>query len=375
MAISLSRKIDIVLGTRPEIIKLSPVIEVLKDHFELKIIHTGQHFSFQMDAIFFQELGLPSPDFKLEVGSGSHGLQTGKMLQGLERIFEEEKPDLVIVQGDTNSTLAGALAAAKLHISVAHVEAGCRSFNRSMPEEINRIVADHISDLLFAPDQKAYSHLRKEGIPPERILLSGSTGVEACLIHREKARKLSYPQKLGLVPNEYLLATVHRAETADDPVRLSSILSALDVLAQEMPLLLPLHPRTRKRMEEGGLPFPKSIRFLPPLGYLEFLALLDSARAVFTDSGGVQEEAATLGVPLLILREETEWMEYVERGQARLLGWRKEEILERSRKILNSPSSLRRMKEAVRLPQDSPSAKILEAILSFLSKPSIMGSI
>jgi len=355
-----------ILGTRPEIIKFSPVISAFQNQLDVSIVHTGQHFSYEMDRIFFEELELPIPAFHLDTGSGSHGEQTGRMLAGLDDLFSRENPALVVVLGDTNTTLAGALAAAKLGIPVAHIEAGCRSFNRAMPEEINRVVADHLSDLLFAPDGQAVKNLTKEGFPSGRIFQVGSTGVEACRLHAQLAGK-RWPVDWGLQERQYLLATIHRAETVDRPERLRSILEALAELPPTMPLLLPLHPRTALRAKEEGLSFPPNIRILPPQGYLEFLTLLDRSLMVLTDSGGVQEEAATLGIPYLVLREETEWQEYIERGQGKIVGWEKDRIVQEAKNLLEHPSLLAGMRHVDTASLERPSAEILKVIQAFLA--------
>jgi UDP-N-acetylglucosamine 2-epimerase len=355
-----------ILGTRPEIIKLSPLILALRDRFEVTVVHTGQHFSYEMDQIFFEQLGLPEPRFRLEVGAGSHGEQTGRMLAQLDDLLQRKCPGLVIVQGDTNSTLAGALAAVKLHIPVAHIEAGCRSFNRAMPEEINRVVVDQISHFLFTPDSTATANLQREGIPAQQVFEVGSTGVEACRSYREQAKQLHISEKNGLPLGRFLLATLHRAETADSPERLGSILDALNQLGQTWPVVVPLHPRTRRRMEEGGLVLSTNVRILPPLGYLEFMSLLQEALLALTDSGGVQEEAATLGIPYLVLREETEWQEYIERGHGKIVGWEKGRIVQEAKNLLEHPSLLAEMRRKKTGLLKRPSAGILKVIRAYL---------
>jgi UDP-GlcNAc3NAcA epimerase len=291
-------------------------------HTEI-LIHTGQHYDANMSAVFFDELGIPEPDDNLEVGSGSHAVQTGAMLTGLEECFRREKPDWVMVYGDTNSTLAGALAAAKLHLPVAHVEAGLRSFNRRMPEEINRVAADHIARLLFCPSRTAVENLAAEGIR-EGVELVGDVMYEALSYAREKAlRRSDVLDRLRLAEGSYLLATVHRAENTDDPDRLAAIWTTLGAL--EEPVVFPLHPRTRQKLAElvstGYVPAsPGSIECIDPLGYLDMVRLSGSARLVLTDSGGLQKEAYWLGVPCLTLRDETEWVETVVAGWNRVVG-------------------------------------------------------
>jgi len=282
-----------------------------------------------MSSVFFRELDLPTPDYNLGVGSGSHGQQTGLMLMRIEEVLLRELPDWVLVYGDTNSTLAGALAAAKLHIPVAHVEAGLRSFNRRMPEEINRVVTDHLSTLLFCPTQTAVDNLLREGVT-KGVHLVGDVMQEALLWAAERAHSVStILERLGLEEKAYLLATVHRAENTDDPHRLSTILAAFQELSQSLPVVFPLHPRTRQRMAEFGLQdYLSSLRVVEPLGYLDMVRLEQAAGVILTDSGGVQKEAFWLGVPCVTLREETEWVETVECGANVLAGVEKTGIVE-----------------------------------------------
>jgi UDP-GlcNAc3NAcA epimerase len=315
-------KVVTVVGARPQFIKASPLGRGLRQagHREL-LIHTGQHYDDAMANVFFRELAIPEPDVNLGVGSGSHGFQTGQMLMKLEPILEEEKPDWVIVYGDTNSTLAGALAAAKLHLPVAHVEAGMRSFNRIMPEEVNRVLADHVSDLLFCPTKTAVENLRREGFE-KGVHLVGDVMYDALLqflpVARERSRVL---EDLNLRPREYALLTAHRAETVDSEPRLKRLLDRVSE-AVAMPVVFPIHPRTRKRLEELSLLEKISPRFrvIPPVGYLDMLRLESEARVVLTDSGGVQREAYFLAVPSVILRAETEWPELVRVGASSLAG-------------------------------------------------------
>ncbi|MEJ5336111.1 MAG: UDP-N-acetylglucosamine 2-epimerase (non-hydrolyzing) [Thermus sp.] len=311
-----------VIGARPQFIKAVVVSRALRAMPGLRevVIHTGQHYDDNMSRIFFEELEIPEPDYHLGIGGGTHGQNTGRMLEAIERVLLEEKPDWVLVYGDTDSTLAGALAAAKLHIPVAHVEAGLRSFNRRMPEEINRVLTDHISDLLFAPTETAVQNLLREGISPDRIHLVGDVMYDAALYYGEKAEKHSQILKrLGLVPKGYILATVHRAENTDDPNRLRVILEALAEVHREVPVVLPVHPRTRKRVEEFGLSgFLGYLLTIDPVGYLDMVMLEKNAWRIATDSGGVQKEAFFYKVPCVTLRKETEWVELVELGWNRL---------------------------------------------------------
>lgn len=284
------------------------------------LVHTGQHFDDNMSEVFFRELDIPKPDYHLGIGGGTHGQNTGRMLEAIERVLMEEKPDWVLVYGDTDSTLAGALAAAKLHVPVAHVEAGLRSFNRRMPEEINRVLTDHIADLLFAPTEVAVRNLLREGIPPDRVHWVGDVMYDAALYYGEKAEKQSrILSRLGLKPKSYILATIHRAENTDDPVRLEVLLQALAEVHREIPVVFPVHPRTRKRAEAFGLgPLLNTVMAVDPVGYLDMVMLERNARLIATDSGGVQKEAFFHKVPCVTLREETEWMELVEAGWNKL---------------------------------------------------------
>jgi UDP-N-acetylglucosamine 2-epimerase (non-hydrolysing) len=324
-------KIAIVLGTRPEIIKFSPIIrECARRGVDYAIVHTGQHYSYTMDQVFFEQLDLPSPKHKLEVGSGTHGEQTGTMLMGIESVLVQEKPDVVLVQGDTNTTLAGALAATKLGLTVGHVEAGLRSYDRRMPEETNRICTDHCSDWLFAPTDHARQTLVKEGIPDEKILVTGNTIVDALHQNLEIAnRKRSVMEDLTLQPKGYFLATVHRQENVDYQARFSSILNALEQAGRELcvPVVYPVHPRSRKQMAAFGLR-PEGLRLIDPVDFLSFLQLQQHAQLVLTDSGGVQEEACVLQVPCLTLRETTERPETVDVGSNVVAGTDTSRILE-----------------------------------------------
>jgi UDP-N-acetylglucosamine 2-epimerase (non-hydrolysing) len=331
-------KIAIILGTRPEIIKLAPIIRVLeregRDYF---ILHTGQHYSYNMDGVFFEQLKLPKPKYNLNVGSGTHAEQTGKMLIGIESVLKKEPTDAVLVQGDTNTTLAGALAAAKLHIKVGHIEAGLRSYDRNMPEEINRVLTDHCSDYLFAPTEKARQILLIEGILAEKIFVTGNTIVDA--VHQNLSiseDKINPLNDLKLIPKRYFLVTVHRQENVDVKERFEGIIKGLELVADEfdLPVIYPIHPRARKMMNHFGLKANR-IKFIEPLDYLSFLQLEAKAKLVLTDSGGVQEEACILGVPCVTLRDNTERWETLEVGSNILAGAIPEKILECSQIMLS----------------------------------------
>ena len=322
-------RVTTVVGARPQFIKMAPVSRELRKHLEEIVIHTGQHYDYEMNRVFFEQLEIPEPDYYLGVGSGSHGYQTGEMLKKIEEVLVREEPDIVLVYGDTNSTLAGALAAVKLHIKVAHVEAGLRSFDKRMPEEVNRVLTDHVSDYLFAPTETAVKNLHNEGID-DGVYLTGDVMYDALLHNIRIARKESrILTKLGLTPGEYLLATVHRAENTDSRERLESIIEAF-IESDEL-IVFPVHPRTRKYLEAYGLidevEKAGNVLMIPPVGYLDMLALEENARKILTDSGGVQKEAYFLKVPCITLRERTEWVETVEDGWNILVGADREKIL------------------------------------------------
>lgn len=311
-------KVVTVVGARPQFIKAAPVSRALRVRHNEVLVHTGQHYDYGMSEVFFEELGMAVPDINLGVGSGSHGRQTGEMLIRLEEVLLAERPDRVLVYGDTNSTLAGALAAAKLGIPVAHVEAGLRSFNRRMPEEHNRVLADHCSDLLFCPTQTAVTNLAREGIT-RGVHLVGDVMYDAALQHGALARQRStILQRLGLKPGEYALATIHRPYNTDDPVRLAEVVAAFAAL--DLPVVFPIHPRTRSHLSELGNPQAavRNLRCVEPLPYLDMLALEQAAALILTDSGGVQKEAYFFAVPCVTLRPETEWVETVAAGWNRL---------------------------------------------------------
>ena len=305
-----------IVGARPQFVKAAPLSRALRRTMREVLVHTGQHYDPEMSGAFFEQLGIPEPDLHLGVGSGPHGSMTGRMLEALEQAMLERKPDLVLVMGDTNSTLAGALAAAKLGIPIAHVEAGLRSFDMAMPEEINRRLTDHVSTLLLCPTPEAVSNLRREGVR-RGVHRVGDVMLDAVLQNAARARRLA---KLpdGLRPRGYYLATVHRQENVDDPARLASILEALSRLPG--PVLVPAHPRLRKRLAESGLRPGGGVRLLPPAPYLEMLRLTGGARVLLTDSGGLQKEAFILRTPCVTLREQTEWVETVAAGANRIAG-------------------------------------------------------
>ncbi|SFS33955.1 non-hydrolyzing UDP-N-acetylglucosamine 2-epimerase [Marininema halotolerans] len=313
-----------IVGARPQFIKAAPISRSLRKQSKEILVHSGQHYDQAMSDIFFKELDIPTPDYHLGVGSKGHGAQTGEILAQVEEVLFREKPDWVLVYGDTNTTLAGALAAAKLQIPVAHVEAGLRSFNRKMPEEVNRVLTDHMSTLLFCPTDTSVHHLATEGIT-QGVMQVGDVMVDAIRYNRLIAGESSQIlERIGLEKGSYVLITLHRAENTDDPKRLSAIVRALNQLS--VPSVLPLHPRTRGRMKEHGLTFNNpNLLVIEPIGYLDMLYLESQALKILTDSGGVQKEAFILEVPCITMRDETEWTETIEQGANCLTGadeWR-----------------------------------------------------
>lgn len=308
-------KIVTVLGARPQFIKAAALSRVFRTNpfFDESIIHTGQHYDANMSDIFFQEMSIPRPDFFLQVNSQRHGEMTAKMLEGVEKILMEQKPDVVIVYGDTNSTLAGALAASKLHIPIAHVEAGLRSFNRKMPEEVNRVITDHLSQWLFCPTDAGAANLRREGIAETKIHKVGDIMFDTMRYYQSTLNeKDSIVDKLNLGSNEFVLVTIHRAENTNDKGKLDKIMEQLSSIAKETTVVFPLHPRTKKLLENNSLV--ESLKIIEPVGYLDMLMLQKHCRLIITDSGGVQKEAFFNHKFCITVREETEWVELVENG-------------------------------------------------------------
>lgn len=334
-------KIVTIVGARPQFIKAAAVSRVIRNQYSSKIneviVHTGQHFDDNMSKVFFDELDIPKPKYNLEISGGNHGHMTGRMLEAIEAVLLNEKPDYLLVYGDTNSTLAGALAAAKLHIPVAHVEAGLRSFNMRMPEEINRILTDRVSSLLFCPTETAVKNLSDEGVH-KGVHNSGDVMYDVALYYRELAQQQSNVLKsLELEAGGYALATCHRAENTDDKARLVEILNALSEVATKIPVVIPLHPRTKKLIHTYGLAhLIKNLIVIEPLPFLDMVALEQSARVILTDSGGVQKEAFFYNVPCITMRDETEWIETVEMGWNKLVGASNSKIVEAFAKYLSA---------------------------------------
>jgi UDP-N-acetylglucosamine 2-epimerase (non-hydrolysing) len=333
-------EVTIILGTRPEIIKLAPVIRECETRdLPYTLLHTGQHYSEELDEVFFDQLELPTPDYNLQVGSKSHGQQTADMIAGIEELLLEESPDIVLVQGDTNSVLAGAIAASKLDIVLGHVEAGLRSFDREMPEEVNRVLADHVAEYLFAPTDQSREYLREEGIDDEQIHVTGNTMVDAVHEHRElAAEKSTILREFELSGDQYGLMTAHRAENVDDPERFSRLLEGVSRGAAkfDFEVVYPIHPRAENRIEEFSLPVPDRVRLVEPQDYLDFLKLEANAELILTDSGGVQEEACLLGVPCVTLRDNTERPETLRVGANELAGVDQGEIAAAADRMLST---------------------------------------
>ena len=331
-------RLVIVAGARPNFMKVAPLMAVFSQDqdFELILVHTGQHYDDSMSGNFFRELCIPAPQYHLDVGSGSHAQQTAEIMRRLEPVLLEKQPVAIVVVGDVNSTLAGALVAAKLGISVIHAEAGLRSFDRSMPEEINRLVTDALSDLLLVTEESGRANLLNEGKKADQIVLVGNLMVDSLRHNLDEALKSDIRARLGIAESRFGLVTLHRPANVDHQSNLSEIVSALAVISEEVPLYWPIHPRTRSRIPRDGL-IAAGIHLLEPLGYLDFLHLQAKCAIVLTDSGGIQEESTVLGIPCLTLRENTERPITIECGTNRLAGTRKETILQAWREARSEP--------------------------------------
>jgi UDP-N-acetylglucosamine 2-epimerase (non-hydrolysing) len=337
-------KISLVAGARPNFMKIAPVMRSLREAgAHARLIHTGQHYDERMSRMFFRELRIPEPDVNLGVGSGTHVWQISETMRRLEPEFGRNRPDAVLVVGDVNSTLAAALCASKLGIRVGHVEAGLRSFDRTMPEEVNRVVTDSVSDWLFTSEPSAEVNLRREGVPAERVHPVGNVMIDTLRTHLDRAQALRPHEKLGLRAGHYVVLTLHRPSNVDTPQQLASIMRAVGRISKQLPVIFPIHPRTRARIDQFGFTDRQDLNgFTPiePQGYLTMLGLMDSSRFVMTDSGGIQEETTALRVPCLTLRENTERPVTIHLGSNQLVGSRTDDILAAARKILNGPERI-----------------------------------
>jgi UDP-N-acetylglucosamine 2-epimerase (non-hydrolysing) len=355
--------------------KIAPIISALRGyaHVDQMLVHTGQHYDAAMSQVFFDDLGIPRPDIDLEVGSGRHGAQTGRMMTELERVFIELQPDCIVVVGDVNSTMAAALVAVKLGIPCAHVEAGLRSFDRSMPEEINRVVTDRIAALLLTPSADADENLLAEGIPSSAIHRVGNVMIDTLLTHLERAKERPTLEDFGVAPGAYGLATLHRPSNVDDPLVLESLLATLEWIQERLPVVLPLHPRTRKRLEEfsllGKAAAMSKLELADPIGYLDFLALTANAKLVLTDSGGLQEETTVLGIPCLTLRETTERPVTVSVGTNIVVGSDPDAIRENVGKILAGHAKVGTIPD---LWDGRASERVAEVLVESLHLPSLL---
>ncbi len=362
------KKVVTVCGTRPEWTKLSALIPMLDKEFNHILVHTGQHYSYNMDKIFFEELQLRQPNYTLEVGSGTQAEQVGKGMIEFEKILLKEKPDVVITFADTNAPITGSLVASKLHIPVVHIEAGARSFNRIMPEEINRIVTDHCSDLLFPADKSAYKNLVKENIPKNKIFLVGRTVYEACLRTKKLALKLNLPEKYNLQKENYVLLTMHRAENTNDLERLKGLIYAINEISNLVKIVYPMHPRTKRIIGENNLKINDNVIIIEPQGYLEFTSLLINSKFVMSDSGTVQEEAVIYNIPCVILRNETEWTEFVEKGKNILATTDPNKIILIAKELLINPNKISELKSIKINQKKNTCKKIIEIIKNELIK-------
>lgn len=351
-----------VVGARPNFMKIAPVAAAMREAgLDQALVHTGQHYDEKMSHLFFRQLGIPEPDLNLEVGSGSQAVQTAEIMKRFEPVVLDRRPDLVVVVGDVNSTMACALVAVKLGVQVAHIEAGLRSFDRSMPEEINRLVTDAVSELLFVSERSGIENLRREGVSDEKVFFVGNVMIDTLLRHREAAQRTDIIERLHLdASSGYALVTLHRPSNVDEPRKLAGLLRALAELSRDLPVVFPIHPRTRKNAETAGLATELAkLITTDPLGYLEFLHLMSKARVAITDSGGVQEETTVLGVPCLTVRENTERPATIEFGTNRLVGTDPQAMLAAAREALRGPRSQGRLPE---LWDGNAAARIVEVL-------------
>ncbi|HZW29640.1 MAG TPA: UDP-N-acetylglucosamine 2-epimerase (non-hydrolyzing) [Isosphaeraceae bacterium] len=361
-------KLVVVAGARPNFMKIAPLMWEIqrRDGVAAYLVHTGQHYDERMSRLFFEELAIPRPDVDLGVGSASHAVQTAEVMKRFEPVVLEQRPDAVLVVGDVNSTIACALVAVKLGVPVAHVEAGLRSFDRTMPEEINRILTDAISQWLFVTERSGVENLRREGIPADRIFLTGNVMIDTLLACRELSRRSTIREDLHLAGREFGVLTLHRPANVDEPGVLGGILAAIGRIQRELPIVFPVHPRTRKALESQNLAALPGLIVTEPLGYLDFMKLLAEARLVLTDSGGIQEETTVLGVPCLTLRNNTERPVTIDQGTNRLVGLDPQRIVAAATRVLLEPPGAGRVPD---LWDGRAAARIIDVLTAGISTP------
>ena len=361
-------KVVSLFGIRSDIIKMSPVFPILDKHFNHVMVHSNQHYDYNMDMIFFKDLHLREPDYNLNTGSGTHAEQTSKVMLGFEKILLDEKPDAVVVQGDTNTTMAGAIVASKLNLPLFHIEGGCRGFAKNEPEEINRKVSDQLSDLIFAPDKESVENLKREGFEPQRVYLSGNTSYDVCMRNAKYAREgEDMLEKFGVKKGMFAAATIHRSQNTASRERLGNILAAFEEVSSVCPVVFPVHPRTQAAAKRLGLSFGKFTKAIEPIGYLEFLGLMRNAKMIITDSASIQEEAVFLNVPCLVAYNETPWIPYVKSGKNKLVGWKKSGIVAAAKRLFYDGEYYNHIRSIPFDHYPSTSEKIAKKILSWLT--------
>ncbi|MBI2550670.1 UDP-N-acetylglucosamine 2-epimerase (non-hydrolyzing) [Candidatus Woesearchaeota archaeon] len=358
-------KVVSLFGIRSDIIKMSTIFPLLDKSFNHIMVHSNQHYDYNMDRIFFSDLHLREPDYNLNTGSGTHAGQTSKIMLSFEKILLDEKPDAVIVQGDTNTTMAGAIVASKLNLPLFHIEGGCRGFAKNEPEEINRKVSDQLSDLIFVPDKESVENLRREGFEQSRIFLSGNTSYDVCMRNVKYANDDSL-EKFGVEKGKFAAATIHRSQNTASKERLGNILAAFEEVSYFCPVVFPVHPRTQAAAKRFGLSFGKLTKAIEPIGYLEFLGLMKNARMIITDSASIQEEAVFLNVPCLVAYNETPWVPYVRSGKNELIGWKKSGIVAAARKLFYDGKHYNHIRSIPFDRYPDTSEKIVKNILSWL---------
>ncbi|MBI3036861.1 UDP-N-acetylglucosamine 2-epimerase (non-hydrolyzing) [Candidatus Woesearchaeota archaeon] len=358
-------KVVTIFGIRSDIIKMSPVFPILDKHFNHIMVHSNQHYDYNMDQVFFKDLHLREPDYNLGARSGTHAQQVSNIMLGFEKVLLDEKPDAVVVQGDTNTTMAGAIVASKLNLPLFHIEGGCRGFAKNEPEEINRKVSDQLSDLIFAPDKESVENLKREGFEPQRVYLSGNTSYDVCMRNAKYANGDALG-KFGVRKGSFAAATIHRSQNTASKERLGNILAAIEEISSFCPVVFPVHPRTQAAAKRFGLSFGKLTKAIEPIGYLEFLGLMRNAKMIITDSASIQEEAVFLNVPCLVAYNETPWMPYVNSGKNKLVGWEKSNIVAAARNLFYDGKYYDHIRSIPFDRYPNTSEKIAKKILSWL---------